>query len=156
LDAPFPRQTAWAVWYSFVVNILGESCHVKKFQVLSEEAKRSYADGSQQLHVGSGQHRLALLYLIDAMCCSLPKNGQAAISPHVQDRLRDSMGKVFPLLAHHLVTPVNCEKVTIPSGMHMQCACSCAYAERIVCQEFGHFVGRWVHAPWVTFFKTAV
>jgi hypothetical protein len=79
-------------------------------QAFRAEAKGSFADGSHQLHVGSGHHRLALLYLIDAIC-SHPRNGQAAVNPQFQERMRNCFGAVLPYLAELLVTPINCDKV---------------------------------------------
>ena len=79
-------------------------------QALDAEVERAFKQGAAQLHFSSGQHRLALLYLLDAICTPA-RNGQAALDSRAQARLRAAVSAALPQLVQRLATPCNCDRV---------------------------------------------
>ena len=62
------------------------------------------------LHVPSSSHKLAILYLVDALC-SQTKPKQRPLGEELRTQLRVAFGRALPSMVQHLATPCNCLKV---------------------------------------------
>jgi hypothetical protein len=77
-------------------------------QAVQGEASR--VQGSPPLSFSSGQHNLALLYLIDSLC-SQGKGPQRSLNEKLRMKVRTLFARILPALVQQLATPCNCDKV---------------------------------------------
>jgi hypothetical protein len=82
--------------------------YCKVMQAIQREAQR--VQDQPRLSFSVGQHCLAMLYAVDAMC-SMAKKGQKALPDKMRVKLRKHFSAVLPELVHLLATPCNCDKV---------------------------------------------
>ena len=66
--------------------------------------------GLPALHAAHSQHKLAMLYLIDAIC-SQGKASQTPAGEKLRTKLRKVFGDALPGMVENLATPCNCQKV---------------------------------------------
>jgi hypothetical protein len=77
-------------------------------QAIQDEAQRM--QGHPRLSFSCGQHSLAMLYIVDALC-SMAKPHQRSLQDKARASLRKTFGQALPELVRLLATPCNCEKV---------------------------------------------
>lgn len=87
-------------------------------QEISDEATRRAHDPSVQADFShaKGQHKLALMYLVDAVFLNaqMDKN-EASLSTDVRQAACRSISSFLPVLVQNLTTPSNCEQVLVQS-----------------------------------------
>lgn len=75
--------------------------------ILSEAVQ---AQQLPRMSLSGGQHKLAMLYILDAVC-SAAKQGQRGLQEGVRVQFRAMCSHVLAELVQRLATPLNCEKV---------------------------------------------
>lgn len=77
-------------------------------QAVQDEAQRAQAD--PPLNIPGGQHKLAILYIMDAVC-SVGKSGSKALQEKLRTSFRKACSQKLSDIVALLVTPLNCNKV---------------------------------------------
>lgn len=79
-------------------------------QAIQSEAERVRNDSP--MSIAGGQHKLALLYIMDAVC-SATKAGSKSLTEKQRTSFRKACSHELPAITGLLVTPLNCGKVCV-------------------------------------------
>jgi hypothetical protein len=80
-------------------------------QALDAETQRQSSPKQGDFVYASGQHKLAVLYLMDTLCINHTDKPEQQLTPDLQQQLCRELDPYIAKFVERLATPCNCERV---------------------------------------------